>query len=404
MNIMYLIFSFNTGGIERLLIDLTREMSQRGNRVSLCVINHDYTDSLLQQVDPSVRVILLNRRPGGEGISSGDQASEVSNFQAASRLADLIHQDKIRILHCQGLNCVLFAALAKVRNPHLVILNTVHDQGNYRSYSRSKIFLSNRLLDGTIAISNSVRNEILARGLHPDRVVTIYNAIDTERFHYTPDTSEIGENIPGSSNAVDGMDIDRGKARCSRIAEGRIEIGNVARFFPVKKGQDLLVKAVELLLPEYPRLHCSFAGEIYKGQEQAYQTLTEYIRSRGLEDHFTFLGNVDDVPSFLHGCDLFALPSRYEGFGISLIEALACGLPSVASRLDGPAEIMRYNYLGELSDPDNAESLANALRTAIRRLQDHEYDPKRISDYAVNTYNIRNMAEQHAALYEKLLH
>ena len=460
MNIMYLIFSFNMGGIERLLIDMSREVTQRGHRAFVCVINEDYTPSLLDSLDPAVQVVLLHRNPGKTGVRnsmpdasgdcSGDNNDSASGRQSAAsprtaagagaaaptgennisasrasapqtvnsrkamlRLAAFIHENRIDILHCQGINCVLFAAPAKLRFPRLKILNTVHDTGNYTSYSAVKVLAGNLLLDHTIAISEAVRSEILSRGMSPKKVTTIHNAVDTEKFcllrEGTKETMAAAGSGP-SPALQPSKPSDTASATGESPLSGApapLRIGCVARFFPAKKGQDLLVTAVEKLLAEDPDLnmHCVLAGDIYKGQQEAYDALTAHVAEAGLGNVITFTGGLapDDVPAFLHTLDLFVLPSRYEGFGISLIEAMACGLPCVASNLEGPAEIITDESLGALFTPGDADALAVSLRLAIDRLRAGYYDPQHISLHARDNYSLGAMTTRHLELYAVLL-
>ena len=114
MNITFLIFSFNVGGIERLLIDMANNMAERGNNITLCVINDDYDAELLGKLDAKVDVVRLNRK-------IGDKAS----FKYMIRLAKILRQKKTDILHCQGINCVLFSALVY----KLVIYSAAPDNG-----------------------------------------------------------------------------------------------------------------------------------------------------------------------------------------------------------------------------------------------------------------------------------
>lgn len=371
MNIMMLIFSFNIGGIERQMIDMARVMTAKGHHISICIINRDYTESILADIPKDTVVYQLNKTPGAKNY-----------LPYMKKLSSIISKNRIQILHCQGINCVLFAALAKRKAPSLVVLNTVHDQGNYASYSNAKIWLANRFLDQTIAISESVRNEILARRMDPQKVVTIHNAIDTGKF-----------NLP-KTKATDCQQKTMNPC-------GAIEIGNTARFLPAKKGQDLLVRAVEKLLPSYPGLHCTFAGGIAAGEEGEFQALQTYISGKKIESHFSFLGNIEDVPRFLHGIDIFVLPSRYEGFGIALAEAMACGVPCIASRLAGPEEILNDDRLGILFEPGNPDALANAISRMITNIRD--YNPLFISENAKGRFNIDDMVNQHLQLFEKLM-
>ena len=400
MNIMFLIYSFNTGGIERQLIEMSALMSEQGHDVTLCVINRDYTDDLFDELDSRVRIVKLDKTPG--------KSSTLPCMLRFSRLVRELHTD---ILHCQGINCVIFSAFARIASPNMAILNTVHDVGNYPSYSGAKIFVQNRICDMTIAISRPVEREILSRNLPSSRVTTINNAINTEKFQPSAAVGD-GKGTPQAWSAISIDESCQKRSDQNRAAsetgtcethKSVIRICNVARFYPKKKGQDLLITAVEQLLPKYPGLVCSFAGEPAPGQnqEKVYQQMIEDIDRKGLAAHFEFAGNVKDVPAFLSDKDIFVLPSRYEGFGISLIEAMSMGIPVAASRLDGPMEIVCDNSYGELFEPGSADDLAAKLRIIIEKLP--YYDHTEIRDYVCRNFSITSMVDQHIRLYQKLL-
>lgn len=387
MNIMFEIFSFNVGGIERLIVDMSASLIQKGHKVWLCIINDDHTKSMLDALCPEVNILELGRPVGNK-----------NDIKYMRKLAKYVHDNHIDVIHCHGINCVIFSGLCKLGRKHPIIINTVHDSGNYPKYSAAKVWLGNLFLDKTIAISDSVKAEILTRNVPIDKVITIHNAIDTARFNYS------SRHTPFSL-ASESLSHPKHQNNNPEIST-RIEILNVARFYPDKKGQDLLIYAVEKLIPKYPNIHVTFAGDIFKGQQESYDKLHKYIMDKGLIEHFTFLGNVDDVPSLLVTGDIFALPSRYEGFGISLIEALATGLPSVAANLEGPAEIMKASdkgslNLGLLFTPGDATDLGCKLEQLITNYS--SYDPKSISNYIVDKYNIDTMINKHLSVYSELI-
>ncbi|WWZ58949.1 glycosyltransferase [Butyrivibrio fibrisolvens] len=375
---MFEIFSFNVGGIERLIVDMSNSLIQKGHKVWLCVINDDKTKSMMDALNPEVTVLELKRPVGNR-----------NDFKYMRRLAKYVRKNHIDVIHCHGINCVIFSGLCKIGIHRSVIINTVHDSGNYPKYSNLKVWLGNLFLDKTIAISDSVKAEILTRNVSADKVITIHNAIDTERFHYAERQTAFNTEIKNSP-----------------IISSKIEILNVARFYPDKKGQDLLVYAIEKLIPKIPNIHVTFAGDIFKGQQESYDKLQKYIQDKDLTEHFTFLGNVDDVPTLLTNSDIFVLPSRYEGFGISLIEALATGMPSVAADLEGPAEIMNATDKGDLKlgllfKPEDADDLASKLEQLIENYE--SYNQRSISEYIVNKYNIDTMIDTHISVYSELL-
>ncbi len=390
MNIMFEIFSFNVGGIEKLIVDMSSCLIQKGHKVWLCVINNDYTQSMLDAMPREATILMLGRPVGCK-----------NDIKYMKKLSGYVRNNHIDILHCHGINCVLFSALCKFRLHPPVIVNTVHDSGNYPKYSKSKVLLGNILLDTTIAISDSVKKEILSRKVPENKVITIHNAIDTNRFKYANrittfnSLSREASEHPESSDNQNTFDL-----------ETKVEIINVARFYPDKKGQDLLVYAVEKLISQFPNIHVTFAGDVFKGQKESFDKLKEYIESKGLTRNITFLGNVDDIPGLLATGDIFVLPSRYEGFGISLIEALATGMPSVAADLEGPAEIMNAadkgdTTLGLLFRPGDANDLADKIQKLIVNYK--TYDQKSISDYITTKYDIESMIDKHLSVYSKLI-
>ena len=342
-------------------------MIKRGHNISLCIINDDYTPSLLEQLPNEVEIVKLHRNPGSD-----------STLNYMKKLSDEVKHRHIQILHCQGVNCVIFAAVAKFLNPHMAVLNTVHTCGNYTSYSDLKIFIQNRICSMTIAISHSIEKEILSRKMSPSKVTTVYNAINTEKFQLASQC--IKSKKDSQTQKHDG-----------------IQIGCVARIYPAQKGQDTLVKAILLLVNDYPDIHCNFAGDVFKDQEEAYNELLSQIKQHNAEGNFTFCGNVDDIPEFLIHQDIFVLPSHSEAFGIALIEAMSMGLPCVASRLAGPEEILSDPSLGLLFTPGDEYDLADKIKLMIN-IKD-EFDSTKISSYVKENFDIENMVDTHIKLY-----
>lgn len=368
MNIMFLIFSFNIGGIERLLIDMSEELANRGNSVSLCIINKDYDDNLIKKVNKDVDIIKLNRGVASKGI-----------IKYMFRLAFEVKRKKVDVLHCQGINCVIFSYLAKMICPRTVILNTVHDVGNYPSYSKLKLFTQNLILDKTIAISKTVEKEILSRNQDAAKVCTIYNSIDLKKFTISS----------------------------SKIKHPFIRLGNVARFYPAKKGQDVLVDALDILHKQgINNVICKFAGDVFKGQEYEYKKVKELVEQKKLSGMIKFCGGIDNVPEFLSDVDVFVMPSIYEGFGIALIEALAMGIPVVASNIDGPKEIFELAEkegvdIGYLAQKGDAQDLSIKIWNCIEKCA--YYNKDNIRDFVERHFSIEHMIDEHMRVYNILL-
>lgn len=351
MNILYLLFSFTTGGTERLVSDIANEMVNRNHDVHLYIVN-DLTDpSMLNSLDPRIRVF-LQKRPAGGG----------EKLATLRKLAQYIRSHKIQVVHCNSFDSPELLLLKPLFFPKTKILYTVHGMGQYKTLSKPKCLLRNLLCNRLIAISDSVREDMLAYGAAPKKVCTIYNAINLTK--YTP--------VP-------------------KFPATPVVIGNVARIMPELKGQDILLDALGQLKVDF---RCYFAGGADAAHEAAFQSLKEQAARLGIADKVTFFGNVEDIPGFLEKLDLFVLPSRSEGFGISLIEAMAMGIPCIASRLDGPAEVLQNGKYGTLFTPEDSADLAEKLTAAIASLPGQQDTAQKARAYVNETFSIVTMCDR----------
>lgn len=154
-------------------------------------------------------------------------------------------------------------------------------------------------------------------------------------------------------------------------------IGNVRK----PKAYDVLLRAARLAVDREPRLHFAIAGE---GSGRLQEQLLALRRELGLEQKVSFLGLRPDVATVLRNLDVFALSSRTEGFSIACIEAMACGVPVVATRSGGPQQILDESC-GILVPTDDPGALAAAIcrlalepdlasalsRAALTRVREH---------------------------------
>lgn len=127
--------------------------------------------------------------------------------------------------------------------------------------------------------------------------------------------------------------------------------------FVAQKGFDLLLGAFHQLPDERLQLHLAGAGPEHR-------RLREQVASLGLQGRVHFAGWQQDIRRFLLAGDLFVLPSRGETFGLSLLEAMACGIPVVATRCDGPLEVVDDSSAW-LCGGNDQQALAAAMRSAI---------------------------------------
>ncbi|WP_373945726.1 glycosyltransferase family 4 protein [Paracoccus marcusii] len=170
----------------------------------------------------------------------------------------------------------------------------------------------------------------------------ILHGVDTDVFHPAPDRAALRARL--------GLDPDAVLIGCF----GRIR---------AQKGVDLLVQAGLDLLPSRPRAQIVFTGRITPDNRAFADDLQARIKAAGLDGRIRFLGELpwDQVIAHYQALDLFAAPARWEGFGLTPLEAAACAVPTVAARVGAYEALIRDGQTGSLVPKDDAPALTAAL-------------------------------------------
>ena len=170
----------------------------------------------------------------------------------------------------------------------------------------------------------------------------ILHGVDTTVFHPSPDRAALRAQL--------GLDPDAILIGCF----GRIR---------AQKGVDLLVQAGLDLLPSRPRAQIVFTGRITPDNRAFADDLQSRIKAAGLEQRIRFLGELpwEQVIAHYQALDLFAAPARWEGFGLTPLEAAACAVPTVAARVGAYEALIRDGQTGSLVPKDDAPALTAAL-------------------------------------------
>ena len=170
----------------------------------------------------------------------------------------------------------------------------------------------------------------------------ILHGVDTDVFHPSPDRAALRAQL--------GLDPDAILIGCF----GRIR---------AQKGVDLLVQAGLDLLPSRPRAQIVFTGRITPDNRAFADDLQSRIKAAGLEHRIRFLGELpwEQVIAHYQALDLFAAPARWEGFGLTPLEAAACAVPTVAARVGAYEALIRDGQTGSLVPKDDAPALTAAL-------------------------------------------
>lgn len=362
MKIMYLLFSFTVGGTERLVANICNQMEAQNEEVYLYIINDLIDDNLLNTLNENIHVKLLRRKVG-----SKDKISPLF------KVAKYIKKNKIDVVHCNSFNAPELLILSKIVNHNCKVVSTIHGMGQFENIGKNKIFLKNWICDKFIGISNAVVEDIVAAGIDEKKVARVYNGIETKKYNC---------------------------AKLKKYDENAIVIGCVARIMPELKGQDVLLEAIKIVKKQHTKVIALFAGGVAENQQSDYEYLKKYVRDNSLEENVKFLGSLDNIPEFLNKIDICVVPSRSEGFGLALVEAMAMGVPCVASNIAGPREIIKKTDLGMLFESNNSVDLASKLENMIVDFVNEKNIFWSRKDKIKSMFSIEKMCSELKKLYE----
>ena len=283
------------------------------------------------------------RRRAAEGLELIPIAPRTEmDLSAAWKLSRLVKRLAPDVIHAHDPHGVAMASLALSLGaakggpmPVLVASRRVdfHLKGN--SFSRWKY----RQVDCFIAASDAIRLMLVADGVPEDRTVTVHEGIDVEHVLAAP-----------AVNVHEAFFLPHGAP----------VVGNVAALVP-HKGQRHLIEAAHLVVQEFPD-----ARFIILGEGELREHLERQVREHHLEKHVLLPGFRTDVLGCIKGFDLFVMSSVTEGLGTSLLDAMACGRPIVATETGGIPEIVEDGVNGRLVPPRDARALARAIVDALK--------------------------------------
>jgi sugar transferase (PEP-CTERM/EpsH1 system associated) len=362
------------GGAEVLAARLARRLGRSFRFRFVCL---DEVGTLGRALaDEEFGVWLLNRK---SGLDAG----------CAWRLARLVSRERVDLLHVHQYTPFVYAMLARLVGRRRPVMFTEHGRF-HPDYRRPKRVAFNRLMlrstDRVVAVGEAVRQALVANeGIPRDRIEVIYNGIDLETFE---------------SRGDDGAAVHDVRSAVRReIGAGPHEflVLQVARL-DYLKDYPTAVRTIARLADASPTVKLAIVGE---GPER--QRIESEIRRCGVEGRVRLLGRRQDVPRLLAAADALLLTSISEGIPLTVIEAMAAGLPVVSTDVGGVPEIVEEGATGLLVPSANDEQLAERLLRLAR-------DPGLCRDLgargrarARQQFSEEQMHSAYVRLYEEML-
>ncbi len=363
-HILHVVIALEPGGLENGIVNTAARLDPTCFRVSVCCLER--AGAFAGRLPTTSQVVALEKQPG-------------FFLKTAADLKKLLRNIQPDLIHTHGLGPLIYTTLALglARNPP--ILHGEHRQLLPQEQKISKILLR-RLLYRRCrrihTVGKSLQLHFQNAGLTKQPILAIPNGVDLERFK------------PADKN------IARLKLK---LPTSSVIIGMVANFRP-EKGHLRLIQAFNKIEPERANLRLLLVGdgpELNKVNAEAETSLAP--------DRVIFAGHQDDPAPWYQAMDLLILPSAAEGLSNAALEAMASGIPVLASEACGNSDVIRHHETGFLCNLTTPESIATALQMALS-------EPERLPEMgmaarklALASFSIELMAEQYARCYSEML-
>ena len=369
--ITHIIHRLDYGGLENGLVNLINRMPPERYRHTIICLT-DYNPEFCSRIrQPDIVVFALHKHEGHDLGLYGRCWSLLRRLRPA-----IVHTRNLAALEMQ-LPAWLAGVRARVHGEHgwdrdPVLMHPRHHR--LRRWLRP-------LVSHYIALSGEIAGYLETRiNVAPERISQIINGVDRERFHPGQDHSPLPAGFATSGTWV---------------------IGTVGRLEKVKDQLNLtraFIRLTEILPGARQRLRLVIIGEGSLRVE-----IENLLNEAGLRDLAWLPGSRDDVPELLRSFDLFVLPSQAEGISNTILEAMACGLPVVATEVGGNAELVVAGETGRLVTASDPEALALAI-------QEYVDDPGRMRAHGAagrqrieERFSMEAMVDAYLKVYDKVL-
>ncbi len=344
MRVAHITWNFIFGGIETMLVNIANEQVALGHEVHIIVIEHNKVEpTLAAKLNPKIGLHLAKRKYG---------VKDLLYIFRMNKILWTLSPDAIH-LHCNTIFKYLLPNFWRICNV------TMHDVCNKKNTSFiqwiPKVFSISDAVAMDLKSKKGVNSMVVLNGIKPELIKAKEN----------------------HKNSI-------------------LHIVQVSRLMHEKKGQDVLIKAAsELQRRGYKKFRISFIGD-----GESLNFLQQLSMSLELNDKIEFLGPKSQDYLFNNLCDfdLFVQPSRYEGFGLTVAEAMAAKLPVIVSSGDGPEEIVGHGQYGYVFKNGDVDDLADKIEIFLRGENDKTMVEKAY-DRVWNQYNIKITAKTYINNY-----
>jgi sugar transferase (PEP-CTERM/EpsH1 system associated) len=366
VKIVHVVHALGIGGLENGLVNILNNLGDPFAHAIICLSRSGPMAERIQ--NPRVQIIEMQL------------PTDKFRFPVL-RLAREIQKSAPDIVHTRGWSTVDAICAARVAGVSRVI-HSEHGReagdpdGRNRKRNIVRKFLS-PLISRFVTVSDDLKTWLVRTvGVPECKVTTIHNGVDTERF----------------------ASVERaGSRRALGLDDSVFTIGTVGRLDPVKDHASLLHAFRPIARSERPsRLLIAGAGPM----QSVIQSLAAELN---ISDKIQLLGERCDVPQILKACDVFTLTSIAEGISNTILEAMASGLPIVATRVGGNPELVDDGVNGYLVDAGDVSALTASYETYLYNPNLRDLHGRNARRRTEQRFTLERMASQYAQLYQELV-
>jgi sugar transferase (PEP-CTERM/EpsH1 system associated) len=371
--VVHVIHRLAVGGLENGLVNLINHMPPDRFRHAIVSLT-DATDFRMRIGRPDVPVICLHKREG-------------QDLPAYGRLLKLLRKMEPEILHSRtmaALDSQIYAMLAGVP----VRIHSEHGQASSimegGKVTQKVLRQAVRpLVDHYITVNRELANYLVSEvGISGKKVTPIYNGVDTARFYPRRESQ-------------------RRMGPAEFFADDSIVIGTVGRIQPVKD-QASLVDAFVRLVGREPTLKKRLRLVIV-GDGPLLADLRSTVEQAGVAGLVWLPGEREDIPEVLRTLDMFVLPSLGEGTSNTILEAMASGLPVIATHVGGNPDLVEEGCNGRLVCPKDPDAIAGCIHRYVENPQERAVHGAEARRVAEERFSLRAMVNGYTAVYESVL-
>lgn len=357
------------------VIHLDSEKSWRGGQQQAVYLYESMISKGLNTTFFAKRGSAVSKYLFVKGLSCNEapMLGEMDLFSAI-KIANYAKKFNYNILHCHSSHSLSIGLLASMLGRNLSVIASRRVPFHIRNGILSKIKYSHKNLKNIVCVSDAICKVLKGDGLESNKLCVIKDGIILDKFNE-------------SSGA---------KIRNELSTSNQIIIGTVAAF-EREKDYPNLVSAAEIVLSKRKNVRFLAVGDGSMLEE-----MKSKVRELNIDDRFIFAGYQSNIGDYLKSFDIFVLPSRMEGLGTSILDAMSVGLPIVACRVGGIPEAVADRSNGILVERNNHEQLANALIELIDNAElRSEFGQSSLK--LVQNFDIEDTVARNIKLYDKVI-